>query len=275
MAHYAFLDENNIVTEVISGIDETELIEGLDPETWYGNFRGQRCVRTSYNGKIRKRYAGIGYKYDDAFDAFIPPKPYDSWIFDEENLSWKPPVKSPDQGLFEWHPDFGWVEILTLGRPKSGNHFLIYAISALTGKPKTSARHNPSEIVEKVNQVAVPFRHPGDAILSANPDATNEDVEIWIDLHEQVLTHRDKIIVFDFNRFTNDVAYIAKKLGMTSSKEVTIQSIKQSMIDDNAQIHLPGDTPKTYNHQLLANLPSYNKALELYDEMKAWDASQS
>jgi len=75
MAHYAFLDENNIVTEVITGIDETELIEGLDTETWYGNFRGQVCKRTSYNGNIRKNYAGIGFTYDSVRDAFIPPKP--------------------------------------------------------------------------------------------------------------------------------------------------------------------------------------------------------
>jgi hypothetical protein len=75
MAHYAFLDDNSIVTEVIVGIDETELIEGLDPETWYGNFRGQKCVRTSYNSKIRYNYAGIGYKYDSEADAFIAPRP--------------------------------------------------------------------------------------------------------------------------------------------------------------------------------------------------------
>ena len=75
MAHYAFLDENNIVTEVIVGIDETELIEGLDPETWYGNFRGQVCKRTSYNGKIRYNYAGIGSLYDAQVDAFIAPNP--------------------------------------------------------------------------------------------------------------------------------------------------------------------------------------------------------
>jgi hypothetical protein len=73
MAHYAFLDENNIVTEVIVGIDETELIEGLSPEEWYGNFRGQRCVRTSYNGNIRGVYAGIGYTYDEANDVFVAP----------------------------------------------------------------------------------------------------------------------------------------------------------------------------------------------------------
>jgi hypothetical protein len=73
MAHYAFLDENNIVTEVIVGIDETELIEGLSPEEWYGNFRGQRCVRTSYNGNIRGIYAGIGYSYDETNDVFVAP----------------------------------------------------------------------------------------------------------------------------------------------------------------------------------------------------------
>lgn len=73
MAHYAFLDENNVVTEVIVGIDETELIEGKDPETWYGEFRGQRCVRTSYNGSIRGCYAGIGYSYNEELDIFVPP----------------------------------------------------------------------------------------------------------------------------------------------------------------------------------------------------------
>ena len=75
MAHYAFLDENNIVTEVIVGIHETETIEGLDTETWYGNFRGQTCKRTSYNNNIRFNYAGIGYTYDEVRDAFIAPMP--------------------------------------------------------------------------------------------------------------------------------------------------------------------------------------------------------
>ena len=75
MAHYAFLDENNVVTEVITGIDETELIEGLDSETWYGNFRGQVCKRTSYNNNYRFNYAGIGFTYDGDADAFIAPEP--------------------------------------------------------------------------------------------------------------------------------------------------------------------------------------------------------
>lgn len=77
MAHYAFLDDSNIVTEVIVGKDETELIDGLTPEEWYGNYRGQTCVRTSYNGKIRYNYAGIGFTYDPIDDAFIAPMPCD------------------------------------------------------------------------------------------------------------------------------------------------------------------------------------------------------
>ena len=73
MAHYAFLDANNIVVEVITGVDETELIDGIDPEVWYGNFRGQQCVRTSYNNRIRKQYAGIGYTYDYETQDFTAP----------------------------------------------------------------------------------------------------------------------------------------------------------------------------------------------------------
>lgn len=73
MAHYAFLDKDNIVTEVITGKDENELLDGLTPEEWYGNFRGQRCVRTSYNGKIRGEFAGIGYFYDEVNDIFVSP----------------------------------------------------------------------------------------------------------------------------------------------------------------------------------------------------------
>jgi hypothetical protein len=92
MAHYAFLDENNVVTEVITGIDESELIEGLDTETWYGNFRGQVCKRTSYNGNIRKNYAGIGHTYNPVRDAFIAPEPDNAIGFDEETCRWIVPA---------------------------------------------------------------------------------------------------------------------------------------------------------------------------------------
>ena len=87
MAHYAFLDESNIVTEVIVGKDETELIDGLSPEEWYGNFRGQTCVRTSYNNNIRYNYAGIGFTYDPIDDAFIAPMPecnHDSLLLNDK-----------------------------------------------------------------------------------------------------------------------------------------------------------------------------------------------
>jgi hypothetical protein len=104
MAHYAFLDKNNVVTEVITGIDETELIEGLDTETWYGNFRGQVCKRTSYNSKIRGVYAGIGFSYNPNEDIFIEPQPYPSWI--RSGSFWQAPTQRPTDGKF-----YTWDEI--------------------------------------------------------------------------------------------------------------------------------------------------------------------
>jgi hypothetical protein len=106
MAHYAFLDENNIVTEVITGIDETNLIEGKSPDIWYGEFRQQRCVRTSYNANIRKNFAGIGYFYDENLDAFIPPKPFPSWLLDELTCQWLAPEDYPSDGFsYYWNEE--------------------------------------------------------------------------------------------------------------------------------------------------------------------------
>ena len=113
MAHYAFLNSNNVVTEVIVGIDETELIEGLSPEVWYGNFCGQTCKRTSYNNKIRKQYAGIGYSYDADLDIFIAPQPYPSWTLDV-NHDWQPPTPMPVDGKnYGWNePNKVWIELV-------------------------------------------------------------------------------------------------------------------------------------------------------------------
>ena len=111
MAHYVFLDENNIVTEVITGKDETELIEGLDPETWYGNFRGQVCKRTSYNNKIRGMYAGIGCSYNSEEDIFITPQPFPSWI--RTGSFWEAPIPMPtDDKIYMWNEStLSWDEV--------------------------------------------------------------------------------------------------------------------------------------------------------------------
>jgi hypothetical protein len=116
MAHYAFLDQDNIVVDIIVGIDETELIEGLDPETWYGNFRGKVCKRTSYNTianshilggtPFRKNYAQVGYIYNEELDAFIPPKTLPSFILDEQTFTWKPPLPYPEgENRYVWNEE--------------------------------------------------------------------------------------------------------------------------------------------------------------------------
>ena len=110
MAHYAFLNEQNIVTEVIVGIDESDISQ--DWEQFYGNFRGQTCKRTSYNNNIRKNFAGIGYTYDESLDAFIPPKPFNSWSLNEQTCLWEAPTPMPTDGkIYTWdESQQNWVE---------------------------------------------------------------------------------------------------------------------------------------------------------------------
>ena len=100
MAHYAFLNEDNIVTEVIVGKDETDTSQ--DWEQFYGEFRNQVCKRTSINNNIRKNYAGVGYTYDSQRDAFIPPQPFPSWLLIEETCQWDAPVPMPTDGMYSW-----------------------------------------------------------------------------------------------------------------------------------------------------------------------------
>lgn len=115
MAHYAFLDENNVVTEVITGIDEDQLIDGISPEEWYGNFRNQKCVRTSYHGNIRKNSANIGYIYNETLDAFIPAKPYESWMLNEDTCTWQAPTLRPvDDKQYIWDEETtSWIEVIS------------------------------------------------------------------------------------------------------------------------------------------------------------------
>ena len=120
MAHYAFLDENNIVTEVIVGSPEGGLI---DWESHYSAFRGQTCKRTSYNTQggihtlggtpLRKNYAGIGFTYDAQRDAFIPPKPFASWLLNDDTCLWDAPTPMPGDGKqYQWdEATTSWTEI--------------------------------------------------------------------------------------------------------------------------------------------------------------------
>ena len=123
MAHYAFLNMQNIVTEVIVGKDETD--GNTNWEIHYGNIREQICKRTSYNTKggvhvnggtpFRKNYAGIGYTYDESRDAFIPPKPFDSWTLNETSCLWEAPVAYPTDGeRYTWNEETqAWDAITT------------------------------------------------------------------------------------------------------------------------------------------------------------------
>jgi len=111
MAHYAFLNDENIVVEVIVGRDETEVVDGVsDWEQHYSDVRGLRCVRTSYNNNIRKQYAGIGYFYDQAADEFVSPQPFASWSLDSNN-DWQPPIPKPE-GDFYWDEEsLSWLPL--------------------------------------------------------------------------------------------------------------------------------------------------------------------
>lgn len=120
MANYAFLDKNNVVTEVISGKNEGE--DGIDWEKYYGDFRGQVCKRTSYNTvagvhinngiPFRKNYAGIGYLYDFQRDAFIPQKIFNSWVLNENTCLWNPPIPIPDnENRYSWNEEtISWIK---------------------------------------------------------------------------------------------------------------------------------------------------------------------
>lgn len=109
MAHFAELDENNIVTRVLVTNNDFPN-EGYD---WLIETFGGIWVQTSYNGTIRKNYAGVGFTYDEELDAFIPPKTYDSWVLDEENCRWEPPVAYPQDGkLYTWNEETtSWEEV--------------------------------------------------------------------------------------------------------------------------------------------------------------------
>ena len=110
MSHFAELDENNVVLRVLVG-DNNLPNEGYD---WFVENLGGRWVQTSYNGNIRKNFAGIGYTYDEQRDAFIPPKPFESWELNEITCLWQSPVPYPQDGrIYQWNEEtLAWDEVL-------------------------------------------------------------------------------------------------------------------------------------------------------------------
>lgn len=116
MAHFAQLDENNIVLQVIA-VNNSELLDDMGQESeskgiaFCASLFGGRWMQTSYNANFRKNYAGVGFTYDQARDAFIPPQPFSSWTLDEQTCRWNPPVQRPDDGFWVWDDQAGaWVQ---------------------------------------------------------------------------------------------------------------------------------------------------------------------
>lgn len=110
MAHWAEIDKNNIVIRVLVGDNNDPA--GDEGYSWLLENLGGTWVKTSYNGNIRKNYAGIGYSYDEALDAFVPPKPFESWTLNEETALWEPPVAYPTDGeLYVWDEEsLTWIQ---------------------------------------------------------------------------------------------------------------------------------------------------------------------
>lgn len=109
MAHYAWLDKNNLVVNVTVGVDEDVVQQGIggSTEAWeafYSQATGHTIKRTSYNNNIRKQFAGIGYTYDAVNDLFIAPQPYPSWLLDK-NFDWQPPTPRPEGLGWYWDED--------------------------------------------------------------------------------------------------------------------------------------------------------------------------
>lgn len=109
MAHFAELDENNVVTRVLVTSNEMPN-EGYD---WLIENLGGTWVQTSYNANIRKNFAGIGFTYDEELDAFIAPKPFDSWVLDQQTCKWEAPIPYPEDGkAYSWdESQLNWVEL--------------------------------------------------------------------------------------------------------------------------------------------------------------------
>ena len=117
MAHFAEIGLNNTVLRVIVVNNNDCLLNGVETESvgveFCRNLFGGTWMQTSYNGTIRKNYAGIGYTYDSQRDAFIPPKPFNSWVLNETTCLWDAPIAHPnDDKMYTWNEETtNWVEV--------------------------------------------------------------------------------------------------------------------------------------------------------------------
>ena len=266
MAHYAFLNNQNIVTEVITGIDETETIEGLDTETWYGNFRGQTCKRTSYNNQIRKQYAGIGYSYDAVNDVFISPQPFASWSLDQ-NFDWQPPTPMPSGNGWKWDEDTiswskalptfdSWFDIEMPSTPsifmdtvaRSAGRFFYTALN--NAFPTVNLKwgylepHNPnsfSKALGKFDTIITIVREPKDSIASSlivfkadNDESIMEVISQTTEMLQSIADNIDNLLVFTFEQVTQDIVGVLTTISNTLKLEpldVDEQVIKNQLAE--------------------------------------------
>jgi len=264
IAHYAFLDENNIVTEVITGVDENELIEGLSPEEWYGKFRGQKCVRTSYNNKIRGIYAGPGYLYDEVKDVFL--------------------CAEPDITDFQL-PWMGWYKqnnpsIMIDAVPRSANRWLGIVLNKAF--PNVFMRwgyqypHNPHTFEASKNNfdvIATVIRNPVDSVASyivyeelKTDDDIAKSIDIVIETFAAIKANKESIDIFSFDDVTNNITSIVQYVG--NKLNVSPQGLNLEELETSVRGHF--GTPGLNKHYVLPidNKDSLEAAkLKLNDSM--------
>ena len=233
MAHYAFLDENNIVTQVILGVDETETIEGLDPETWYGNFRGEKCVRTSIHANIRGVFAGRGCIYDPVKDIFIYPEP----DITDFQLPWSGLYKADNPS------------IMVDAAPRCANRWfgivLNYAFPSAFMRWGYQLPHNPKTFEmakDNFDVIATIIRNPTDSLASSivfygldTDDSILKQIDVLIDTLTATKSNKESTDIFAFDDITNNilgvVEYIGNKLNLPA-QSLDLEEIKNTVQAD-------------------------------------------
>lgn len=283
MSHWAELDENNVVLRVTVGDNDDP--NGDEGYQWLIDNAGGRWVKTSYNGSIRKRFAGIGMIYDEQHDAFLPRKPFPSSILDEETLEWKAPKDRPDSGTWQWdEASVSWVErtptpqmTAIIGFPRSGNNFLAYAFAALAKQDIPALCHSVAAM-QQHDKVYVPVRHPLDCIASwsvfcrkyqSNAFTLIDDINFYKRFMTAVIDLGDKAVPLYFDEFTKDIAYIANVFGIAEDATVTVESVTADMVEDSRELFLPQGNADGIDEikAQLSEMPEFAECVILYEQM--------